>query len=307
MHDKMGLSPEKVSFENLGGDTVLSYLSWLEDERKCSATTRNLRKTAISSFAKYAMKKNLGEAIAFYTEVSDIPRKRTQTEPDIKYFTKEEVSILLDAPNTSTKIGRRNAVLMSVLYASGARAQELCDITLNDVYFGSETNIRLIGKGNKPRLVTIPSNCASLLKKYLTNIGLDAANPNHQRRHIFSSQTNDKMSPSCVGEIVKKYVGIVKASHPHLFWRNKYSPHSFRHSIAVHMLECGESLAVIKAFLGHASITSTTIYANVTPELANRYLRERGKAIPEINVQQRGSFTSLPFLNRAVKRPSSDS
>jgi site-specific recombinase XerD len=302
MNDKKGMSPEKVGFESLSEDIVLGYLDWLEKERGCSPATRNLRRTAISSFAKYAMKRNFGDALSFYSGVLNIPRKRAQKKPEIKYFTKEEIEIILKAPNTQTKIGKRDAVLLSFLYASGARAQELCDLTVNDVHFGGETNVRLLGKGDKPRLITIPDVCASLLRNYMRSVNLDASNSNDRCRHVFSSQTHEKMSISCVEEIVKKYVVAVKAEHPHLFRKTTYTPHSFRHSIAVHMLECGESLVVIKAFLGHASIKTTTVYADVTPELANKYLRERGNAIPVLDIKEQDNtgalVDSLPFLKR---------
>ena len=305
MNTNKGLEPEKVTFAALGGDTMLEFLNWLEKERGCSATTRNLRKSAISSFAKYAMKKNLAEAIGFYSQISNIPAKRTPKQSEMKYFTKEEVRILLEMPNKSTKIGQRDVVLMSVLYASGARAQELCDMTLNDIHFGNESNIRICGKGKKTRIVTIPDNCAMLLRNYISSINLSMANPKHLTRHIFSSQTNEHMSVSCVEEIVKKYVSRAKAAYPHLFARASYSPHSFRHSIAVHMLESGESLVVIKAFLGHASVATTTIYASVTPELANKYLRERGEALLNTELTQASKneavLASLPFLSKIKK------
>ena len=298
---KKGLPPEKVSFACLSEDVLLEYLHWLEAERGCSAASRNLRRSALSSFAKYAVRSPLGEALAFYSAVSSIPKKRTPQKPEIKYFTKEEVSILLSLPDTSTKIGRRNAVLMSVLYASGARAQELCDMTLTDISFGNPTSIRLSGKGNKARIVTIPENCSSLLSSYLKSVYLDPACAQDRRRHVFSSQTHEKMSISCVEEIVAKYVAQAKAAHPQCFKSARYSPHSFRHSIAVHMLECGESLVVIKAFLGHASISTTTVYASVTPELASKYLRERGLPLESVNAQQQkreAIVATLPFLAR---------
>ena len=104
------------------------------------------------------------------------------------------------------------------------------------------------------------------------------------------------MTPSCVEEIVKKYIVKAKAAWPTLFKRKSYSPHSFRHSIAVHMLECGESLVVIKAFLGHESIETTTIYAEVTPELANKYLNERGKPLEAVEIRDKQSNNLLTFL-----------
>jgi site-specific recombinase XerD len=297
-----GVPPEKAMFITFDSNTVSEFLLWLEKERACSAATRNLRRAAISAFAKFAARKNLDESLQFYSAVAAIPRKKTPKNSDIKYFSKEEISILLNLPDTQTAIGKRDAVLMSVLYASGARAQELCDLTVNDIYFGNETNVRLVGKGSKARLVTIPQNCSILLKNWLFSRNLNLSIHSDRLRHVFSSQTHEHMSISCIEEIVKKYVERAKEVHPDLFGLGKYSPHSFRHSIAVHMLECGESLVVIKAFLGHASISTTTIYASVTPELANKYLRERGKPIDMTGIEQTKQVpdysTSLPFLKK---------
>jgi len=300
IHEKMGLSPDKVTFKTLMNDTIPEFLTWLETKRGCGVATRNQRRAAIVSFAKYAAKKNLGETLPFYTEISKVPKKKTSRTADIKYFTKEEIFILLSLPNSKTRLGKRDSVLLSLLYATGARAQELCDLKVNDISFGSETNIKLSGQKSKsPRWVTIPDNCASILRGYLDYRKLDAKNAADRLKLVFYSQTHEKMSISCVEEIVKKYVAMAKEQHPDLYKRESYSPHSFRHSIAVHMLECGESLVVIKAFLGHASITSTVHYADVTPELANKYLRERGKPIESAQMsRQSNPIGSLPFLKR---------
>lgn len=302
LYEEKGLLPEKVTFDNLSDKNLLGYLSWLEKKRGCSPVTRNLRRTAISSFAKYALKNNFSDALRFYSCVKDIPKKNTPKNSDIKYFTKEEIAIILNAPDARSPIGKRDVMLLSLLYASGARAQELCDLTLNDIYFGEETNIRLLGKGNKARMVTIPENCAAMLKNYLNSKNLTTSSAKDRHRHIFSSQTHEHMSISCVEAIVKKYVVKSKKEYPHLFKRNTYTPHSFRHSIAVHMLECGESLVVIKAFLGHESITTTTVYASVTPELANKYLRERGKPLDGVSDESSSPENMrtavLPFLVR---------
>ena len=303
MSEIKGLPPEKVSFNDLTGCVIVEYLSWLETVRGCSISTRNQRLAAISSFAKYAMRKSFGESLAFFAEVADIPRKKVPKTNDIKYFTLEEVAILLGFPDTSRKIGQRDAVLMSVLYSSGARAQELCDLTINDVAFGKEAKLRLVGKGQKARTIVLPDNCAILLKGFIdsNSTGGVAITP---LKPVFSSQTHEKMSISCVEEIVKKYVNQAKVAYPSLFKRLSYSPHSFRHSIAVHMLEAGESLAVIRAFLGHASISSTLIYASVTPELANKYLRERGRPLEtvELLARQKSIISSLSFLQKVSRK-----
>jgi site-specific recombinase XerD len=296
MSEVKGIPFGKITFSNLANGAITEYLAWLEQVRKCSAVTRNQRRTAIVSFANYAIKKAFKESLAFYSELTSIPVKKTPKVKDMNYFLKEEITCLFNLPDTTKTIGRRDIVLLSVLYSSGARAQELCDLTLNDITFGTTTTIRFLGKGSKARTVAIPQKCASLLQKYLKNRKLDSSDVNARKKHVFSSQTHDKMTISCVEEIVKKYIVKAKAAYPGLFKRKSYSPHSFRHSIAVHMLECGESLVVIKAFLGHASIETTTIYAEVTPELANKYLKERGKLLDSVDLKDEQSNNMLPFL-----------
>jgi site-specific recombinase XerD len=296
MNEVKGVSPEKITFSSLAKGTVAEYLTWLESVRKCSAGTRNQRRTAIASFAKYAVKKAFKEALEFYSDVTDIPRKKTPKGKDIKYFSKEEISCLLGLPDTTKKIGRRDAVLLSVLYSNGARAQELCDLTLNDITFSSTTTLRFVGKGNKARRVAIPQSCVLLLRNYLKIRQLDTLDINAKSKHVFSSQSHEKMTISCIEEIVKKYVAKAKVAYPTLFKRKSYSPHCFRHSIAVHMLECGKSLVVIKAFLGHASIETTTTYADVTPELANKYLKESGKPLESVQIKESEAKILLPFI-----------
>lgn len=302
LYEEKGLEPEKVTFDSLRGNTLLEYLAWLECKRGCSPVTRNLRRAAISSFAKYALKSNFIDSLRFYNDVKSVPKKKTPKIPNIKYFTKEEVAIILNAPDTGKTIGKRDVMLLSFLYASGARAQEVCDLTVNDIFFDDATNIRLNGKGRKTRMVTIPENCAVMLKNYLKSRNLDPSIKKDQLRHVFSSQTNEHMSISCVEAIVKKYVVKVKSEHPCLFRRKTYTPHSFRHSVAVHMLECGESLVVIGSFLGHESIATTAIYASMTPELANKYLRDRGKALDGVEseslLKENSRTDAIAFLNR---------
>jgi site-specific recombinase XerD len=303
MSDVEGLPPEKVKFESLMGGTVIRFLNWLEVSRGCSVKTRNQRRAAIASFAKYALKAAFNESAAFGSEILEIPKKKVAKDSTIRYFTKEEVGLLIRLPDTSRIIGQRNAVLLSVLYSSGARAQEICDLTMNDISFGNQTVIRLFGKGNKGRSVTIPENCATLLKKYLESRNLIATGKESKVRHVFSSQTHEKMTIACVEEIVKKYVKLAKTEHPDKFRCSSYSPHSFRHSIAVHMLECGVPLPVIQAFLGHESISSTIIYASVTPELTNKYLKNRD--VPSDGfcdwVDDKKISIRLPFLRGAKK------
>lgn len=275
------ISPEQISFQALSGDTIPDFLLYLEQERGCSIHTRNLRRSAIVSFAKFASKKAFVSSLSFYTDVIDLPVKRQPKQLGVKYFTKDEIAALLTLPNTSKLIGQRDVTLLSLLYASGARAQEICDLTLADISFNKPTTIRLHGKGNKSRIVVIPNRCSAILKEYISSRNLDCSSANAKNIHVFPSQTHNHMTISCVEGIVKKYVSQAKKQYPLMFTQKGYSPHSFRHSIAVHMLEAGDSLLAIKAFLGHSSLMTTAVYAQVSPELANKYLDSRGKPLPE--------------------------
>jgi site-specific recombinase XerD len=287
-----GIRPEKVRFDTLTNGVTADWLNWLEDARGCSAGTRNQRLSAIRSFAHYALREDMAAALAFCAEVDRMPKKRAAKADRAVYLTKEEMAIVLRMPSPSTKSGRRDTVLMSTLYASGARAQEICDITVGDVRFGNATTVTLRGKGNKSRTVVIPEQCARLLRRHIDQLGSGRADAGP--RHVFSSQTREHMTIACVEEAVKKYVLKAKEARPDLFPHN-YTPHSFRHSIATHMLEAGVPLPAIKAFLGHASINATMIYASTSQELVAKYLTEKNPYAQQADtVEDRQSGYSVP-------------
>ena len=198
LKETKALSPEKINFSTFDQDILELFLTWMEEMRGCSISTRNQKLSGLSAFAKYAVNREPVLAAGFYNAVNGIPKKKVPKTIPV-YFTKEEISILLHLPAGNRKIERRNRTLLSVLYATGARAQEICDIRVRDVCFGDRTSIKLLGKGNKARKVTIPAQCAELLKVYLTHENKLASLDSH----VFSSQTNEHMTISCVEEIVK--------------------------------------------------------------------------------------------------------
>lgn len=298
MKERKHLDPNKVRFSGVTGSIIDEYLQWLEDDRGCSRKTRNQRLAALSSFAKYAMRQDAIVAGRFSSVVLGTPKKRVppQNIDDVVFFWPDELHIILNLPNRETVSGRRDVVLMSMLYASGARAQEICDLTVNDITFGEETRVRLIGKGNKARRIIIPKECGDLLKVHMKQTGLLTA---ERTRHVFSSQRSEHMTISCVEELVAKYVSMAKTRYPEKFKFAKYTPHSFRHTIAVDMLASGCSLPAIKSFLGHVSIKSTMIYATVTSEQANKTLREHGLPLqlPNLTIERNDAEDdSLWFL-----------
>ena len=161
----------EILFRDLDFDTVDGFLKWIEAERGCSVSTRNLRLSALASFAGYAQNRNFEAATVFANAVKRVPVKKEAVQPRIT-FTLDEVSILLRLPDPGKRMGFRDQVLLNLMYASGARAQEICDLKVRD--FLVEKNLyklTITGKGNKTRRIVIAKPSGTLLERYLEETG----------------------------------------------------------------------------------------------------------------------------------------
>jgi site-specific recombinase XerD len=264
------IQADEIAFEDLNYETLMDFFTWIEEERGCSISTKNQRLSALASFSEYAQNRDFAAASVFRNSINKIPMKKASKKKR-SIFSIQEVTILLRLQDESKETGLRDKVLLSLMYASAARAQEICNLTVGNIQFhpkGGTLNIN--GKGGKTRRIGIPNACAVMLKQYIVHRNLN----NKPERHVFSSQTHEQMTVSCIEEIFNKYVGIAKKENSSLFQENSYPPHSMRHSTASHMLEAGVPLVVIKNFLGHASLQSTLIYAEISQNTIDKHLRE---------------------------------
>lgn len=274
LYSKQGIDADSIRFEQLNYECITGFLDWLETERHCSVSTKNQRLSALLSFSEYAQNRNFEAAAVFRSSLLKIPVKKGKKQCRT-IFTMPEVTILLQMPNEKKSTGLRDKVLLSLMYASGARAQEICDLRVRDVFFNSDQTISLIlaGKGGKTRRIGTPVSCSKILEKFIRYREIE----NHPERHIFSSQTHEQMTVSCIEEIFKKYIKLAKEKYPKLFTAKSYPPHAMRHTTASHMLEAGVPLIVIKNFLGHTSLSSTQVYAEISQNTADKHLREWGE------------------------------
>jgi site-specific recombinase XerD len=262
MESKRGIGASDVRFADLDQEALADFLDWIEGDRGCSALTRNQRLAALRAFSEFAQNRDFDAAACFRRAALKVPMKKAVGK-ERAFFTTEEVKILLALPRASTKTGLRDKVLLSVMHASGARAQEICDLTVGDLRDdGDRIALRIVGKGCKARQVRIGTQPSSMLRRYVRHRGID----NQPESHVFSSQTHEKMTVSCVEGIFKKYVRTAKAQFPTLFRSDSYPPHSMRHTTATGMIEAGVRLPVIKSFLGHSRLATTEIYATMTQE-----------------------------------------
>lgn len=259
-----------ILFRDLDFETVDGFLKWIETERGCSVSTRNLRLSALASFAAYAQNRNFEAATVFANAVRRVPVKKQSVQPRIT-FSLDEVSILLRLPDPEKRLGLRDQVLLNLMYASGARAQEICNLKVRDFYVEKNLyKLTVTGKGNKTRRIVIARPSGVLLKRYLEETGRTG----QLEAYIFSSQTHPQMTISCIEEIYKKYIAIARAEHPGMFLEKSYTPHTMRHTTATHMLEAGVPIVAIKNFLGHSSISTTERYAELSQGTVNRHIRD---------------------------------
>lgn len=193
------------------------------------------------------------------TAAIDSPR-RTPSLP--KALTVGQVTRLVEAPDTSSSLGRRDRAILETLYGTGCRVSELVDLDVHDVDF--ETNTAIVtGKGNKQRLVPIGSFAARAIGQWLPD-RLELRIPGADPGALFLTARGNRLSRQSVWRIVRSTGASVGIAHQHL------SPHVLRHSAATHMVEGGADLRTIQELLGHASLSTTQVYTRVSPE----HLRE---------------------------------
>lgn len=265
-----GISASDIKFSDLTYETLLHFFNWLETDRLCKPATRNQRLSAISAFSEYAQNRDFDAASVFRSAVIKIPVKKS-TPKQRAVFTREEIRILLNLPDENYETGLRDKVLLSLMYATGARAQEICDLMVRDVRMNdTSASITLMGKGSKTRQVGISKKLADTIYKYMVHRHIEK----YPERHIFSSQTHEQMTVSCIEGIYKKYAGMAKKQNPSLFQAGSYPPHSMRHSTACHLLEAEVDIVTIKNILGHVSVQTTQIYAEMSQDTVDRKLKE---------------------------------
>ena len=291
-----GIRHYRIDYKDFTMDMFDNFIIWMENERHYSASSKKQRLSAILSFLKYASRREMSALKAFNCAVASETPKIPRTL--FPYFTVEEIRILLRLPDLNKKTGRRDLVLLSLLYESAARAQELCNLRVADVKFGSPTKVKLLGKGNNVREIPISEDVGKLLKYHLKQNQLDGC----LDQPFFSSQMQKQMTTACIRNLTEKYVKEAKIAHPNLFLETKYSPHSFRHSKAIHMAEAGTQLIYIRNFLGHATIQSTEIYARVSQAAVTKALTNRnipGVVPSDLQIGKQDSLSLPNFIVRS--------
>lgn len=274
LNEEKNLDVVHITFEMLDFDLLTDFFNWLVAKRNNSRTTAKQRMGALASFADYARNRNLEAGCIFQNSLERIAKKsfRRVKGKQRSFFSRKELEILFSLPDTAEPLGWRDLVLLAIMYSSGARAQEICDLTVKNVSHDEKGNaiLTLIGKGQKARRVKITADATRLLDSYIHYRKIQS----QPHRHVFSSQRNEHLSVPAIEEIFSKYVTKAKAAHPDLFCSGPYTPHVMRHTTASHLIESGVPLAIVKNILGHSSIQTTQIYVDITQQTVDRSMEK---------------------------------
>ncbi len=257
---------EKVTLANIDAPTVVAFLEHLQTERGCSPRTCNQRLAAIHAFSRYVQSEAPDHLLAMQ-RVLAIPSRRVPCRP-MGYIESDDLGAVLVQPDVGTASGRRDAVLLNVLYNTGARCQELIDLRAKDMRLDSPAQVRLTGKGRKTRIVPLTDSTVTLLRGYMEAHGLLA--PEAADRPVFGGRHGRPMSRSGVRYLVAKHVR--SASNDHAGIPSKVGPHTLRHSKAMHMLQGGVPLVIIRDILGHVDVKTTEVYARANLDMKRRAL-----------------------------------
>ena len=263
--DERSVPPEKLTLDRIDPDAITAFLNWLEVTRRNSVSTRNQRQAAISSFHRWLQSQD-PTRMACCQDILAIPAKRAP-RPAVHHLTVEQTRRLLAQPDRSTRRGRRDATLLAVLYDTGARVSELADLTVRDIRLEPPALVALTGKGRKTRHVPLTGNTVTLLRAYLAEHGLDRAG--RDDHPVFFNQHGGKLSRGGIAWLLGKYQ--TQTGDPTLL-DTDLSPHTLRHSKAMHLYDAGVPLPYIRDILGHVELSTTEIYARASTEAKRRAL-----------------------------------
>ena len=227
--DILGIRPENLNVADLTAERIAEFLNWLE--RKCnnSISTRNQRLAAIHSLFRY-IQMQAPEHMFQCQQVLGIPYKKTSRR-QVGYLSEAETKTLLSMPDTKTRKGRRDQALLTLLYDSGARVQELADLRVGDLRLEFPAQVKLTGKGRKTRSVPLMDKTTALLKNYLLEQHLDS--PSDFEHPLFYNSQGRKLTRQGIAYILKKYAVACEIE--------EISPHKIRHTKAMHLTEADVS------------------------------------------------------------------
>ncbi len=257
--------PEELTLANLDAPFILIFLEHLEKDRGNSVESRNVRLSAIRSFMRYAASIDPIN-LPIVERVLAIPSKRCD-KPLLGFLSREEIEAILSAPNSRSWSGQRDQTMFTTFYNTGARVSEITRLQVKDLHIDREAYVHIHGKGRKQRAIPLWKGTVTKLKQWLPQVAITDEAP------IFPNRTGKPLSRS--GVEYRLRLAVQKASEHCPSLKNfRVSPHTFRHSTAMHLLQSGVDITVIALWLGHESPATTHLYIEADLAMKERALKK---------------------------------
>jgi len=264
MTDRYRIDPADLTVEQVTADVVRAFLLYLEKERDNTAATLNQRLTVIHSLFRF-VGRQVPELVDGATQLQAIPLRRID-HPAVPYLEKTEIDALLATPDRERRQGQRDYALLLFLYNTGARADEAAHLTRGALDLGRPASVRILGKGRKTRLCPLWDHTAQVLCTLLQHRLDDSPNA-----PVFLNVRGQPLTRFGIHAMVERLVARAATRVPSLKTK-QVSPHSVRHTTAVHLLRAGVDINTIRAWLGHVSLETTNRYAEVDLEMKAKAL-----------------------------------
>ncbi|MBI3264189.1 MAG: tyrosine-type recombinase/integrase [Acidobacteria bacterium] len=262
--DRHRIDPADLTVEQVTADVVREFLQYLEQERQNTAATLNQRVTVIHSLFRF-IGRHVPELVERASQLQAVPLRRVD-HPAVPYLEKAEVDALLATPDRRRPQGQRDYALLLFLYNTGARADEAAHLTRGALDLGRPASVRILGKGRKTRLCPLWDHTARVLRELLGDrLAGSAETP------VFLNVRGQPLTRYGGYAVVERVVARAATRMPSLATK-RVSPHSVRHTPAVHLLRAGVDINTIRAWLGHLSLETTNRYAEVDLEMKAKAL-----------------------------------
>ena len=258
---KSGAAVDRLVIDDVSADRVREFLDHLERDRGCAVLTRNHRLAAIHSLARFIGGRS-PEHVSWCSQVRSVPFKKA-TKTVIGYLDKHEIDALLRVPDHRTVLGTRDYALLLFLYNSGARADEAASLRVSSLHLGTSPSVRILGKGNKWRVCPLWPKTADTLRPIVA-----ARSPDDR---VFRGRAGASMTRFGVHRVVTS-CAVIAAEKVQTMRNKRIGPHTVRHTTAVHLLRAGVDINTIRGWLGHVSVDTTNIYAEVDLEMKAKAL-----------------------------------
>ena len=282
------ISIMSVTLEMINKDSVNAYLDFLTEERKLSSATRNNRLAALKTFINYAAACR-PEYISLSGELSAIKLHKEDTFAKVEYMSERAVEILLQEPDISTYIGKRDQMIMVMLYDTGARIEEVLTLRICDLKIDKTSTVQLLGKGRKVRSVPLMANTVSMIQKYIKVF--HAGKSAFSEDPLFYVVRNGICQRICDDTVrirIKKYAESARKKCPEI--PKRVYPHLWRHTRAMHLYQHGMDLTLISQWLGHSSIETTLVYAHADTEMKRKAI-EKAMGTNEDSIVDSSNYT----------------